>query len=177
MKNAEKRKFATAYHEAGHAVLSWYLRLPFMYVTVLSDKESGTLGHVRYYSFPKLAYDECPSRPLAQRDSWERHLMCSYAGRISEQIFRGQRVRYGYEGDYEQMADQVLKFGGESKEVHIHWCHWLHARTKNLVEQHWREIEAVAEALIKRERLSRREVQQTIDQLLGLRPLRRRPSR
>jgi ATP-dependent Zn protease len=41
----------TAYHEAGHAVAAYELRLPFRYVTIIPDEEKMTLGHIIYRGF------------------------------------------------------------------------------------------------------------------------------
>jgi|SRR5579884_1318366 len=166
---AERRKRQTAYHEAGHAVIAFYLFLPFRYASV--KPADGALGHVRFRKAPKWAYDEYSSRPLAQRAFWENHIIVSFAGRIAEQKYRGSRVRLGHESDYRGIADMGLRFGGDDPKVHVHWFRWLQMRAKGMVDTRWREIEAVAEALLKHERLTRDEIQAVIDARLGLTPL------
>jgi hypothetical protein len=41
-----KRLWRTAVHEAGHAVAAFTLGLPFRWVSVKPDPETGSLGHV-----------------------------------------------------------------------------------------------------------------------------------
>lgn len=37
----------STYHEAGHAIVMAWLKLPFIYVTVVPDEEYGALGRVQ----------------------------------------------------------------------------------------------------------------------------------
>jgi len=165
LKPEERRELSTAYHEAGHAVVSFYLFMPFKYVTVTSDKTDASLGHVAWSRPPKWATDEYSSRPLQQREFWENHVMIGFAGRVAQQIFLGKRVQYGHGSDYQNIAEHSLRFGGSSPDVHVHWCRWLHARTKTMVETRWKDIEAVARALVIHKRLTHDQVTNIINEL------------
>lgn len=142
-----RAELSTAYHEAGHAVISYYLCVPFEYATIVPSVADGSLGHVEWPHPPKWAFDESSSRSLEQREFWENHVMIGFAGRLAQGKFLGRKVRYGYKRDYQNIADAALRFGGPSPEVHVHWCRWLHEKTKNMVERRWVEIERLAQTL------------------------------
>lgn len=110
---------ATAHHEAGHTVAAYHLVLPFT------------------------------GAALKQRSYFERRTITAFAGRIAEEKFRGRKARWGYGGDYESIADVALKFGGYEEDTHVHWCRWLHAQSKALVEFRWKEVQAIAKELLK----------------------------
>jgi hypothetical protein len=151
-------------------VVAFYLAKPFRYVTIKPDEKADSLGHVRFPKAPKWVCDDYSSRPLKQREFWENDIIVSFAGRISQQKHKGKRVRFGHGSDYAQASDHAFaSYGGRGgADVHIHWYRWLHARSNAIVELRWREIGAVAEALLKRETLSLDEVREVIDRALGL---------
>jgi hypothetical protein len=172
---SEARLRSTAYHEAGHAVVAYflasqlisYVREPFRYVTI-KPKPGESLGHVRL-RIPKWARPhEEPSTPLAWlkfQQYWEQSCIAAFAGRVAEQKHLGKRVRYGYDSDYASMVDVGLFIGGESRHVHVHWFRWLHMGASEWVNARWLEIEAVAEALMERQTLTYDEVRTVIDEL------------
>ena len=47
MKSEKRQLMKIAVHEAGHAVVSYYLKTPLKYATIVPDKKGRNLGHVR----------------------------------------------------------------------------------------------------------------------------------
>lgn len=165
-RTARKKTLLTvAHHEAGHAVAAIYLGIPFQYATVLAEEDS--LGHVLFKRAPKWACNEYSPRRLRQREYWEHKVIVGFAGRIAEEHFLGRGTRYGHHSDYQNIVDCGLPFWGANPEVHIHWFRWLHAQSKELVIRRWRDISAVANALIESETLSYQEIRNLVNKLYG----------
>src|ERR1700689_4938661 len=113
MKLAEQARASTAHHEAGHAVVAFYLAKPFRYVTVKPDEKAGSLDHVRFPRAPKWTVDSYSSRLLKQREFWENDIIASFAGPVAQQKHEGKRVRFGYRSDYGQASEHAFgSYGG-----------------------------------------------------------------
>ena len=146
------RSKGVAYHESGHAVVACLSGIPFRYVTITSPFD----GHIQLKDQPPWA-DEAP------RLAAEREVMVSFAGQVAEQKHLGKGTRRPalkgpVSGDDADVRKISRVFGGHRPATILAWCQWLYLRTKETVDEHWPEIEAVASALLKRGRLSESEV-------------------
>ena len=165
-KNLEKLLEETAYHEAGHAILSKVL-LPFKQieqVTVMPRRDA--LGFVsfsesnEYYSYNK--------------EIIKNEICVSLAGRVAQmKRFGIQGMDSGAASDlrtaYSLAYQAITRYGMDEKLVNLNitvlderygykndlifermqaWVEELSEETKKLVDQHWESIEALAKLLL-----------------------------
>ena len=162
-----KLSLATAYHEAGHAVMHLQLNLPLRGVSIIPNKRKESLGHVHGGSIPKWVitiaetgdaweYPRVISRALSE--------ICAFkAGRIAERLATKKTNHEGAEGDRRAAYEWLFVL---APELATHECtaldRWLELRTSRLVKKHWSTIKLVAEALSIRRSLTGAEVRQIV---------------
>ena len=154
---AEQRREGTAYHEAGHAVARYRLRLPIRSATIIPDEQSGNLGSVRG-GFPK-AFRPDRNSDLRTLDRIEKEIVARLTGSLAEKKHTGRADHVGTARDYEWAADLAFyRFGGG--EVVDAYLRFLGVLTQRNVASPlwWRAIEVVAAALLERGTLSGRAV-------------------
>lgn len=172
-KNIQNELFSTAYHEAGHAVISHILRpnIKIEQITVMPRNKS--LGFVSYNN------DEIPAN--SSFDDIKNKILISFAGRVAEKKFAGESgVNTGASNDLEQASDlafwavrnlgmsdigyvnlknqtqssylselidkKVLEILNECKE-----------KCEKLVDKNWSKIEKIAKILIEKEMIDENE--------------------
>jgi hypothetical protein len=149
---------ATAYHEAGHAVVAFWKSIGARYATI--KRKPDALGHVGLRCPKWFRLDlELNGRMRLLAEGW---IMMSCAGQIAEARFLGRRPRYGTYVDNGHTADMALTICGgygEHTDAYLKYC-FLAARF--LVNFHWPEVEAVAAALMEHETLSGAQVWEVI---------------
>jgi hypothetical protein len=130
-------------------------QLPFKHVTIVPGADS--LGHLLHGRFPKWFQPEI-ERNDRQRLRGERHIIVGFAGQLAEAKFRGKHPRYGIESDNSSAVDMAFHLcNGSAKiaEAYLRYC-WCVAESD--VAMRWREIQAVAAALLERKTLSYEDV-------------------
>jgi hypothetical protein len=142
---------ATAHHEAGHAVVSCFLRVRFLFVTILPHKASHSLGRIVYRKskwFKQGPDDSDRSRRLV-----EKHIISTLAAQIAETKFLGKRPRYGMQGDNRSAVDLAFSRCGSDRtaEAYLHYCWCVAEDHVNLL---WPQISAVAESLLAQKSLT-----------------------
>jgi ATP-dependent Zn protease len=154
----EPRVYATAYHEAAHAVPAFVMNLKFHYVTIKpSDDSSGHVEHRRNPKWFQPELDNCDRVRL----HGERHIVGSLAGQISEAKFRRKQPRYGMESDNRQAVDIAFELCG-SQQASQKFLDYCYAVSKDIVKGSWPDIKTVATALLARETLSYKDVRDVI---------------
>lgn len=162
-KRSEKQRRATAYHEAGHAVMAYVLGRPFRRVSITTDEDS--LGHVLYRKWDKR-FDPNTTDPERARLKIERAIMTAFAGHEAEFLFTGRRNHVGSRTDTEaggRLATYII----DDWEIELPaFLKWLRIRTRNILNspQHWRAVEDLAVALLEKEEMSVSEAQSVISQ-------------
>lgn len=149
-----------AYHEAGHAVACYLLHKPFHYVTIQGEDLEGTLGHVMPWDAPASIRPDI-TMTARIRDWIERDVMVSFAGQVADEMAGYSPLDpnyYGQRGDNASVIDRA-SYVAQGDEQLEHYLAWLLARTKDMLALpwHWAAVEAVADALQERRRLSGRE--------------------
>jgi len=163
LKKVSERDFRNllivAHHEAGHAVAAWHFHLKFRYVTILPDKESGSLGHLMHNK-QKWFRPDCDSsdRVILHAEHWIKGL---FAGQIAESKFRRRKPRWGMESDDHLAVDLAMHLGGSEDTINA-YLHYCFLASRDLVNTFWREVEAVAWGLLEFETASREEVLELI---------------
>ncbi len=169
----EDQRRQVAYHEAGHAVVQYYLRPDERIVRVSIVRRSEALGYV----LPVSNYD-IYALPLR---TFVADILVSMAGHVATKIFLGeywtgatgdfQNVRgrlwqlahYGYFGpplDFAFPGDRELVTGKMFKdktEVVAKLWTTLEEQTEQILAKHSAEVHAVAQALLTRNDLTGRE--------------------
>ncbi len=145
-----RRLRATACHEAGHAVAAWHTDLKFRRVTIKPEDDS--LEHLLHSRFPKWFNPELDKGDRARM--YAEHLIeVGFAGQLAEAKFRGRRPRFGMRSDSQSAVDTAIWFHepGKTLDAYLRYCWCV---SENLVNFRWREIEALAVALLERETLN-----------------------
>ena len=155
MNRRRGRHESTAYHEAGHAVAAFVLRLKIgrRGVTIVPDKERDMLGYVNITAQLRERPDCATSaRTRARIEAWVAHL----AGDIAERKFSGRR-RFGGHSDLLQASD-LLEYISTSVEQFDARLRVASVGARDLIEDNWPSVQAVAEELLRKKTLSADEV-------------------
>ena len=165
MKNAKGRQAAmaqevSAYHEAGHAVaaIRTGIGIGRSGVSIAPGEHFSGMDHLlkRFSGNPdKIATG-------TMRLGAEKHAIASLAGELAQRKFRPSSVRsYHGQTDRHNAVKLMSYFVSSDRELSA-YLKWLKIRAEQLVgnDATWTMIEAVAKALIKRDRLSAKEAKE-----------------
>jgi ATP-dependent Zn protease len=137
---------ATAYHEAGHAVVALALGRPVYQVSVLANRDYDGLCEFRKGTF----------RPS---DDWvEREMLIALGGVAAEARHTG-RYAWGAAGrDWQYVHDLAVRRAGERRAERL--VRRLLAKAEHLLARggHWRAVELIAAELLRRGTVSGRAV-------------------
>jgi hypothetical protein len=167
---ALKRETATAHREAGHAVMACRLGVPFRYATIIPGL--GSLGHVRFGRISKYCNWESEAYRADRARFWyERSIQIDFAGQIAEKLYLGRRPnRYTHMSDDQGAVDLAIHVCGDGQTATA-WLNSLFLCALKSVERERKAVQAVADELLERKRLSRVEVIAAIDRSFGLKPM------
>ncbi len=154
---------ATAFHEAGHAVIAYLEGVKFRYVTVNPGEDFA--GMVRLHKVPQ-------SVELGEWTPWARHqaearIMLSLAGGYAAaQVFPRSHSSRLSDADWYLIDCCLGEYGGSNTDERNAYFRWLEIRTRNKVRFRlvWPLIESVADALMERKTLKCSEVGEIIRQ-------------
>jgi hypothetical protein len=156
----ERERRATAYHEAGHAVMSVELRLVVASVNLHRDEHQ--LGVCR--GGGALPQEEDFHMPNGKTRRWvEREIMVLLAGSEAEAMFTGRKNHLGARSDLHSAVDLASTVCNTVDEVQAYLL-LLAIRARDLLatEHLWAAVVAVAEALLERGELKGREVRRIV---------------
>jgi|SRR5690242_4727286 len=144
MSEAHRRRFATAVHEAGHAIAAFAVGRHFKAVSIVPTDD--TIGHVQ----------SLRERPLDTQtlDELMDGAVISMSGYVAEREFGFRPRRSSWRLDRQHAADRLLQYScGDQLEANL-LIRVAEARSRRLARL-WRpEIKAVAEGLVERGTLS-----------------------
>src|SRR5207302_3621324 len=143
---------ATAYHEAGHAVVALALRRPVHLVSILSDRE-----HLGRCEFRKGVF-----RP--SEDWLEREILIALGGIAAEARLTGDYAWGGAARDRQHVRRLAVQRAGERQAERLE--RRLLAKAEHLLtrEGHWRAVELIAAELLRRGAISGRAARHLFDQ-------------
>lgn len=153
---------ASAYHEAGHAVMAFLLGHRITSVTikpgVTAEGESYS-GMV--YSRPRGRIDFDVSTP-AMRIKVENMIMVTLAGDVAQRRFNPRSSRNWHASADRSAAADMAFSQTSSGEQATAFLAWLHIRTRDVIHGRWNVVERVAAALMDRETLSATDLREVI---------------
>jgi ATP-dependent Zn protease len=148
---------ATAYHEAGHAVVGLRLRVRIKTATIVPGGDR--LGEVTHgketYLYDNLRYR---ADSVRTRGRGEAEIIFCLSGLAAERRFRPRASSKGALGDHEHAADLALLLNSDEVETTNAHIKYLSLRTDKLVADNWPQVEAVAQALLERRTLKVAEI-------------------
>jgi hypothetical protein len=160
---AARRLEATAYHEAGHAVVTVALGRAVRRVSIIRRADDNSLGRSRGYPLGG-GFQPDVSRSRRSRKTIEERVIIKCAGFHAESRFTGRRNHAGAAYD-RQEAKEFLSLLAEDEELKKYLA-WLDVRSKNLVGSQliWRAIEYVARELLERKEITGQDVRRLYQQ-------------
>ena len=163
-----KRLQATAYHEAGHAMMAYIKNMAIRRVSIIPNEEEGSLGHCLHGSWPKLLGSEEGCFDFIDdqkhRDKRETLAMMMYGGLVAEKHFTGRYNWIGAGADRSRAADLLASsLSGDLKEwgAYINWI-MEHTRVHLNFPRNWAGVEALATALLQKGQLNGRQAKTVI---------------
>ena len=145
---------ATAFHEAGHALMAYLQRVSFRQVSIAPDAE--TFGRVLLGAWPDWANpDSCEYRERAAYDYFLRRARVSLAGQIAEAHHLGKPPRSGMHIDNCQVADRAHHLCRGVEETANAMLEWLYLDTRDRLTSPlvWPAVETLADAPVERKTL------------------------
>jgi ATP-dependent Zn protease len=141
-----------AYHEAGHAVAAYCLRVEVRFATILPDHDcGGFVGHGDLFCDRGLGSD---------RANLERAIKISLAGPLAEARFICG-IPLGGRQDYDCAFGLARYLAGSAGKWEL-LC-YLERETKALLDHYWGDVERVARALLEHDQLSGTAVKNIIE--------------
>src|ERR1035438_7946247 len=121
---------ATAFHEAGHAVMAYLQRVPFRQVSIIRDAD--TLGRVLMGDWPDWAKpDSCEYREQAAYDYFLRRARVSLAGQTAEAHHLVKSPRSGMHSDNCQVVYGALHLCLGVEDTANALLEWLYLDTRD----------------------------------------------
>jgi ATP-dependent Zn protease len=144
---------ATAYHEAGHAIVALALGRPIHRVTILADRER--LGN--------CAFGKAVFRP--SEDWLEREALIALAGLAAEARFTGAYELDGAARDRQYVAGLALQRTGDARKAE-RFERRLLSKAEYLLgrEENWRAVERLAAELLRSGTVSGRAARHLYDE-------------
>jgi len=158
-----RRLTATAYHEAGHAVIGWHLDLGVRRVTIVRNDAQGSLGHALFGRFRKNFRPDVELTP-ATKEHLDRNVLCSLAGPLAEKKHTGRHNSAGARQDYEDALNSAeFLTGSVDGRLERAYLQWARLRVEQLLGGvWWEEIEAVAQRLLRDRTITRKQLEEAV---------------
>jgi ATP-dependent Zn protease len=150
MKDAE----ALAFHQAGHAVLSWLSRGE---TQALNIAVRGKAGGCAILPIERKAVTRGGDQVLAWREEKETAVRAILGGVMAEDMASASRREdFESEDDFRRARTLVAELAGSYAEL-IAYLQLLCVQTEDQLRTHWHRVDAVAKALLARKSLTAKE--------------------
>jgi ATP-dependent Zn protease len=146
---------ATAFHEAGHAVVAWYLGYPPDLLTIVpTDTKDGMLSYPNPLQGLDLEFDE--SDDALRRK--ECAIMIRLAGPTAQRHNRPRswRSRHG-QSDHEHVFELALAIHRSDRGA-VRFIKWSDGETMKILMNRWHMVERLARELLSRRTMSGAEI-------------------
>ncbi len=102
----EVPEIATAYHEAGHAVVQWHFGLPIFTVTIIPEGDSlGSVAH------PPITMIDMPASRRERRAAARQMILACFAGLHAERLIRPDAEEWRGQSDDDNAFDLSVEHG------------------------------------------------------------------
>lgn len=151
----------TAYHEAGHAVVSWVVGLEIERASI--EPQGSSLGRVTTADIENMeAYDELLCR----------HLVSSYAGVKAEELCTGRPTDpdnpnldpKNQGSDWDTVVLLTLKLADREESAQAALQEWANEEALRILRENWRGVEAAAEALLRHRNLDSADLSRILEE-------------
>ena len=173
MKKRATRLTRTAYHEAGHAVMCWWLRKHIKGISIIPEGDSlGRIVHGKPMLKDIEGFNTFWDTHSRKHFEIERQIMVSFAGCAAESLLTGRNTRAGSEGDYRQTAGFLFNLTGNDSELATAWGNYLYTKAKSILSMPvcWQAVEALAGELLVRKHIGGRKARQIIQDAMRALP-------
>ena len=150
---------ATAYHEAGHAVMAWAHDVGVKEVSIVPNMERNSLGHCQHIVWSAFRPDLEDS--LRTRDRVQWLIMVFLGGREAERRFTGRYNHGGATGDMHQVFNMASYLASSDDEIDA-LVRWLTIRTRNSLDVYWAFVEGLAAALLEEQQMRGKRVREVM---------------
>jgi len=152
-RNAPLLYHPTAYHEAGHAVVAYFLGVRLKKVSIFPNKD-----YVGIVLHEKVVRGLAPETDTSLRnfDRMEKLARIAIAGNIAQKI-HAPRSHGGASSDHQTVVDLAFMLNGSSEAANA-WIEWLKISVKDALKTRWLFVDAVARELAKEKELNREEI-------------------
>ena len=146
-------KYPTAYHEAGHAVMAYFLYIRVKKVSVVPGKD-----YLGFMLHEKVVRGLAPDVDMSLRnfDRMEKLARISLAGHIAQKI-HAPRSHSGTSSDHQIVADMALRLNGSSEAANA-WIKWLRISVRDGLKARWTFVDTVAHELVRQKEFSREQI-------------------
>ena len=155
---------ATAYHEAGHAVVALWegARRPRRVTIVRQDDTLGRVTHVAW----GVRFRPDVELTLSRARQLQAGIDSLLAGVVADRRGTGRRHNWaGASSDFQQAVDLASYLNnGSSRQITLYLA-WREQCVRDAVEARWSEVERVAQALLSRHALKGDEVRRIVREL------------
>jgi hypothetical protein len=162
---APRNEAATAYHEAGHAVVAACLGLGYSGISIVPDNDSwGRVTSGKTEKPSTCAAIDRGDRWHPSRLRAEKWVTVFQAGDAAQRHYDPFSVGLSYSrSDYERCIALLLRYAPDNEEpdAELHYD-LLQEWTESLIEQHWHVVEAVGKALLEHRELTGGQVRAVI---------------
>jgi hypothetical protein len=143
----------TAYHEAGHAVMPYFLGVRLKKVSIVPGKD-----YVGIVLHEKVVRGLAPEIDTSLRnfDRMEKLARIAIAGSIAQKI-HAPRSHGGASSDHQTVVDIAFMLNGSSEAANA-WIEWLKIRVKDALKTRWVFVDTVARELVKEKELNREQI-------------------
>jgi hypothetical protein len=143
----------TAYHEAGHADMPYFLGVRLKKVSIVPGKD-----YVGIVLHEKVVRGLAPEIDTSLRnfDRMEKLARIAIAGTIARKI-HAPRSHGGASSDHQTVVDIAFMLNGSSEAANA-WIEWLKIRVKDALKTRWVFVDTVARELVKEKELNREQI-------------------
>jgi hypothetical protein len=161
-KRTTNQLLATAYHEAGHAAVAFYLEIPIAEdaLSIVGGDDYDGMIYTNPSFLRRLGRLDSAELTDAKRLIAERYAIFALAGIEAQRRYRASSVRrYHSSKDYHDAIDVISYFAPDDEELEA-YLRLLRIRARNIVALPgvWEWIEELAAALMEQRTLSRKDV-------------------
>lgn len=137
---------ATAYHEAGHAVMSHLLRCKVVSVTL--GEQDDSLGSVTGHA-PGAWFQPDVNGDRRTCSYIENQVLILMSGEAAEFLYTGVHNADGMSSDFSTAVSLAARLMGDNEEIEA-YLNWMRIRARNMLRnpRNWRLVEALATALL-----------------------------